>query len=294
MRRHARHSLPLEPRKCSGDRGIDDISSRTLIAALLLSASAGVQADDVNATKPLIGRNRSNVAIAHDFAKPGDADKVHAYLPTEISIDEAGRLRMLDDDGALIWSGMVADSSNDGVIAWGRWANGSITGLGNHANYAITGGEGVRNSLYYVVGKSVPADQLESLKERNITATFSVLGGGVAPTGGEGGGASVTYVNSGELVADFGAGVVDISLDITVPSGNYIVSAKLLPISENGFAIEAGSVVEATGTLCVAGCTAKATGFFSGDGAQRAGVAYNIVNRALSRDINGVLSFRRN
>ncbi|MCG2635452.1 MAG: hypothetical protein J4A00_11175, partial [Gammaproteobacteria bacterium] len=267
-------------------------ATATVLGLALTSTNLLAEMSD-QPTSPLTGEATRHIAIAHDFVRAEHAEQIHLYLNTKTELDENGRLDRFNDRGDVTWKNRVADAHNDGTIAWGRWALGFIGGNGDHADFEITGGEGARNSLYYAVGEPVDEGDLSDAAAAALTATFSLLGGGVAPSAGEGGGASITYINAADLKANFGTGRVDVNLDVTVPSGNYIVAMKGLKLNGDGFALDAETVAESTGTLCVAGCTATLVGFFAGSDLARAAIAYNIVNNALSRDINGIVTFSR-
>ena len=121
------------------------------------------------------------VAIAHDFLLPDDGPPVHQYPAQTLDVDAKGLLRgFADDRGPVTWGLPVGHAGNDGLVAWGRWGTGRTGGQGRHANVDITGGEGARNAIYYVAG--VPTQ-----KALQGAARFSVLGGQVSPTAGEGG-----------------------------------------------------------------------------------------------------------
>ncbi len=225
------------------------------------------------------------VAIAHDFHLPGDDPPVHYYPPAAAQFDTAGVLRAFGDGGAVTWDLPVGHSGNDGIIAWGRWGHGSTGGDGRHGGVDITGGEGVRNAIYYVAGSTPEVLQ--------GAARYSLLGGQVAPTAGEGGMAATTFLENGALEADFGTGKITLKLAITVPSGRYDLTASGLHIDGARISMTADSRLQVTGVLCFAGCAATLHGFFAGADGERVGLAYNIDIEALSEDMNGVVAWRR-
>ena len=269
------------------------ISSATLGLIFANAAFGATSSGDDDIPNLIVGQSSRNLVVAHDFVAPRHSDQIHIYLDSPSELDDLGKLRKFNASGNVIWKNKIADSGNDGSIAWGRWALGVIAGNGDHSQIEISGGEGARNSLYYAIGDLAGDAALEAAAAEELVASFSLLGGGVAPTAGEGGGASITYINEAGMQAQFGEGRVDANLDITVPSGNYIVTMKGLKLQGDGFALDAETTVESTGTLCVAGCTATIVGFFAGENLARSAIAYNIVNNALSRDINGVITFTR-
>lgn len=227
------------------------------------------------------------LAIAHDFALPGETQPVHAYPPQALNFDAAGQLRgFADDQGAVGWEQPVGHAGNDGFIAWGRWGHGHTDGAGRHGGVDITGGEGVRNALYYVAGV-VPHTASSG------AARYSVLGGQVSPTAGEGGMAATTFLDNGALEADFKTGHARITLAITVPSGRYELSVGKLRIVGGRFETTPDTTLAVSGALCFAGCTATLEGFLAGPQGERAGLAYHIDIEALTEDIDGVVAWRR-
>ena len=184
------------------------------------------------------------VAIAHDFRLPQDDPPVHLYPPTTLRVDGLGWLRAFrDDGGAVTWDLPVGHSGNDGLIAWGRWGHGRTGGDGRHGGIDITGGEGVRNAIYYVAGAPLAEAPAGA-------ARYSVLGGQVSPTAGEGGMAATTFLENGVLQVDSAAGRATLKLAITVPSGRYeLVGAG--PAHRRGpFRDRAGQSPDASRACC--------------------------------------------
>ncbi len=259
------------------------IGRRVPVAAVLLGAGAVATAAEAE----FRGAPVWQVAIAHDFRLPGDDPPVHAYPPTTLRFDGAGWLRAFrDDGGAVTWDLSVGHAGNDGLIAWGRWGHGRSGGEGRHGSVDITGGEGVRNAIYYVAGAPLG-------KAPTGAARYSILGGQVAPTAGEGGMAATTFLENGALDADFATGRATLKLAITVPSGRYELTAQDLRIVDGRFVTAPDSRLSVSGVLCFAGCTARLEGFFAGPDGTRAGVAYHIDIEALSEDMNGVVAWSR-
>ncbi len=236
---------------------------------------------------PFIGNATLQIAIAHDFRLPGDYPPVHYYASAPVRFDETGLLRgFRDDAGAVTWDQPVGHAGNDGLIAWGRWGHGRTAGDGRHGNQDITGGEGVRNALYYVAG--APLEKLPG-----AAARYSVLGGQVTPTAGEGGMAATTFLENGALDVDFAAGRATLRLAIGVPSGRYELTAQDLHVVDGRLVTAPDSRLAVTGVLCFAGCTARLEGFLAGPVGERAGLAYHIDIEALTEDMDGVVAWRR-
>ena len=227
------------------------------------------------------------VAIAHDFRLPDDGPPVHQYPAQVLNFDADGLLRgFADDRGPVAWGLPVGHAGNDGIIAWGRWGTGRIAGQGRHANVDITGGEGARNAIYYVAG--VPGGKMPQ-----GAARYSVLGGQVSPSAGEGGMAATTFLENGALEVDATTGRARITLAITVPSGRYELAAEQLRIVDGRIETAPDSKLTVSGALCFAGCTAYLTGFLAGPAGERAALAYHVDIEALTEDVNGVVAWRR-
>lgn len=247
-------------------------------------------AESQPATAPLTGEQEANLAIVHDYppAKPDQAT-LHQYCPTRVTLDDEGVLRAFRDNGTVTWPGLSYDNGGDENIRWGRWTRDQTGGDGLHSGHAITGAEGIRNSFRYVLAK--PRDAAAELSAAGGVANYSLLGGNTGPTAGEGGGVSVTLLTAGSLVIDQGQGRVDIDLSLRVASGLYRISGQQLPLQGDCFA--STTPVKATGTLCIAGCSANIMGFVGGADGKRAGLVFQIVNPALTKQINGVAAFAR-
>ena len=254
----------------------DTLGRLSVSALVLITGAAGAEQAPV-----------WQVAIAHDFRLPDDGPPVHQYPTQALRFDADGLLRgFADDRGPVAWDLPVGHAGNDGLVAWGRWGTGRTGGQGRHANVDITGGEGARNAIHYVAG-------VASQESPPGAARYSVLGGQVSPSAGEGGMAATTFLENGVLEADFSAGRAKITLAITVPSGRYELSADQLRIIDGRFETTPDSRLAVSGVLCFAGCTAYLTGFLAGPAGERAGLAYHIDIEALTEDVNGVVAWRR-
>lgn len=251
-----------------------------IAAALLVT---GVHASDTDPRAAPVWQ----VAIAHDFRLTQDDPPVHLYPPTTLRVDGLGWLRTFrDDTGTVTWNLPVGHSGNDGLIAWGRWGHGRTGGDGRHGGLLITGGEGVRNAIYYVAGAPLAEAPAGA-------ARYSVLGGQVSPTAGEGGMAATTFLENGVLQVNATGDRATLNLAITVPSGRYDLVGQDLHIVEGRFVTTPDTRLTVTGALCFAGCTAYLEGFLAGPDGARAGLAYHIDIEALTEDVNGVVAWHR-
>lgn len=252
------------------------------LAGSLLAAGALGQA---HAT--LDGEQPVALAITHDYTRPGESARVHLLPSVPGRFDADGALRGFDDTGPVSWpdSQAVGHVGNDGIIAWGRWGHGRIDGSGKHGNYDITGGEGVRNALYYVAGAAAASAPGPD------PAVYEILGGGVAPTTGEGAMAAVTFLDAGRLTV--GPDGAELVIKISVPSGEYDLTARKLEVTGTTFRTTDTSEVSVEGVFCFAGCSAHIEGFLAGPQASRAGLAYYIDVAALAEDVAGVVAWTR-
>jgi hypothetical protein len=253
------------------------------VAGGLLAAGALVPATG----EGLTGAQEVTLAFAHDFAPPGDSPQPHLLPATRARFDATGALREFDQGGAVRWPDPqpVGHTGNDGTVAWGRWGHGRIEGEGGHGHYDITGGEGVRNALYYVAG--VPAATLPGPDP----AVYAILGGGVGPSAGEGAMAAITLLDEGRLT--IGPDGAELALRITVPSGEYTVKATGLEVTGTTFRTTPDSKTSVEGVFCFGGCTLRLEGFLAGPQAQRAALAYHVDVTVLSEDVAGVVAWTR-
>jgi len=176
------------------------------------------------------------------------------------------------DDGSgtsLIGTSTSIRDGTDGIISWGRWTNGVTGGTG------IFGGLDTRGApLHGVAGLPTPNMPTGSASYSMIGATPPSCSPSCAAT-----------VNSSSLFVTFDTNRVDMSLDITVAGFRYITTnPALLTISGSGFS--------GTGTLS-GGCGASllAKGFFAGDAAARAGLAYHLGTSF--EQVNGAIAYTK-
>jgi hypothetical protein len=242
----------------------------------------------------LTGTATYNLAFAHDddnvlvsnngFLGLSDAAVV---LNESATLDGLGKLVSFTDGAGSteIGESSVAEFGNDGVIGWGRWTGGALTGLGTHGSLNLGATNG---NLHYVVGVPTSSNDMEFLAANSFVATYG-LQGGTAPSIGSAGSYTLGSLNSGSLTANFGAGSVSGNLNLTLNTSDvYDLSWSSLPISGSGF----GGAGSASGAACFSGCATNIQGFFAGSMASRAGVSYN-VSADGGTFINGAAAFTR-
>lgn len=199
--------------------------------------------------------------------------------PGTVSCDDAGVCVKLEPSGNKFIANTVATFENgyDGVIGWGRWAAGrynvTSSALGN-TDLAQTQG------LHYVYGVPTAA-----LPTQGSAAYFvlgatgpTVLDGSLAP-----GKFSGTLANGAVLEVDFGSATMALGFQAAFANGpTYTVDGRQLKATP-AFAFGGGDL--RTAGCAARGCAASVSGFFAGPAAERAGVAYQIVDGTAS--VNG-------
>jgi hypothetical protein len=196
---------------------------------------------------------------------------VNAFTSVPVEFDASGTIIGLDDGGgtSLIGTSTSIRDGTDGIVSWGRWTNGVTAGTG------IYGGKDTR---------SAPVHGVAGLPTPNMptgTASYSMIG--ATPPSCDTG--CIATLNSSSLLVTFDANRVDMSLDITVNGVQYrTTNPALLTINGSGFS--------GTGSLS-GGCGASllAKGFFAGDAAARAGLAYHLGTS--SEQANGAIAYKR-
>lgn len=263
---------------------LDLLTTALCLAGLLPVARA-------DSAAPLTGQRTLNLVYVHDWQAQPERQRLVALPGTRGTLNNAGELVAFDESGPTLWPGKVFDAGNDGVLAWGRWTRDTIGGSGALAGHSITGAEGVRNSFRYLAGVAAPLNAITAMKSAGGSATFSLAGGSTGPTAGEGGGVSITLLTGGTLTLPPGGDELALELRFRVASGIYTLTANDIPINGEWFA--SVQPIPTTGVLCITPCTARVSGFFAGEQAQRAGLAFSVHNPALDKHINGIAVFAR-
>lgn len=188
-----------------------------------------------------------------------------SYTSQPVVLDSAGKLAQFNDPMYSTTTGTATVSSlgNDGTIAWGRWMNGTTSGMNptfSSQNLASTG------PLHYVVGLPVSAMPVTG------TATYNMMGSSTACSGG---GCTVATVNSSSLNVNFGTSTVGLAMNLTLNGsygGNFTYSGTTGALgSAGGFSVSGQLTGGSTG--CQG--SLNGSGFLSGAGATRAGLAWN-------------------
>jgi hypothetical protein len=214
----------------------------------------------------LTGKITANWAAARQTS-------VNAFTNVLVEFDGTGTIIGMDDGSGttLIGTSTSIRDGTDGIISWGRWTNG------------VTGGTGIYGG---VDTRAAPLHGVAGLPTPNMptgSASYSMIGA-TPPSCAF---ACATTVNSSSLFVTFDTNRVDMSLDITVNGTQYTTTnPALLTINGSGFS-GTGSL---SGGFC-GGASLLAKGFFAGDAAARAGLAYHLGTP--NEQVNGAIAYQK-
>src|SRR6266849_4810056 len=250
-----------------------------------------VQGDVVNSLgnpgslfPPLISGPGYELAGVAPFGAAAPTLPLGLYATSAV-FDSAGALTSFTNGSTtLTLAGRQADFGTlDGVIAWGRWIGQiDLTTGGTTTSVTLSSNDG----LHYVVGLPTPAASMPT----GVTYTYDLIGG-TRPTLANGS-IAPGVLNSASLVGDFTANRVTVNLSATAGGSTY-AGAATGTIGPTFTAL--GTATSNTfPTTCSGGCGLNVNGFFSGAGATRAGIVYQISNTiALGVSLNGAAALQR-
>ena len=183
--------------------------------------------------------------------------------------------------GGAVGTASQSFFATDGIIGWGRWD-------GSTAIFPVNGGASphplTNGTFHYVVG--IPTAIMPTFG----TATYALIGYTI-PTSTD---VSSGWSQNGTLTANFfsGASVVGVNLLVTNLIDTYTINDTVTSIGStfSGATLNNTTGTSTLNTLCANGCTTSINGFFAGDNASHAGLAYSI-NDSFSRNIQGVAAF---
>lgn len=196
-----------------------------------------------------------------------------AHTNETVIFDAAGSLVSFSEGSGTVTtpgtSTLLLDG-NDGNMAWGRWVGGLVlsTGTGSFAgaNTAVA-------PLHWVAG--LPTANLPT-----GSASYSMIGAtppSCTPM-------CAATLNDSSLFVNFDTQAVDLGIDITVNGKDRYADKVQLGIAGAGF----GGKASFSGS----GASLSAQGFFSGDAAARAGVAYNL-DTGMQQNVTGAIAYKR-
>jgi hypothetical protein len=249
---------------------------------LFLAMSYGGEDGDFNLT-------------ADSVLETGNApDFVTGHLRSDFALERASWNPTVDFAAR---DASAADVDTDGIIAWGRWTDGTIEGT------EFAGGElGVFRpgwSAHYLVGKPTPETDLAALRSAGTTAVYNLVGA-TAPSFGDDGfegrfdfGDIVAI--TGAMTANFGASTVQTSLALDFEKNDVSFTTAPIPIAGGPGGRFIGSGAWATTTLDGGSSShnTKVRGFFAGAQASRAGYAYDVFISSFGYSIHGVAGFKK-
>jgi len=234
-----------------------------------------VQGDVVNSLgnpgslfPPLISGPGYELAGVAPFGAAAPTLPLGLYATSAV-FDSAGALTSFTNGSTtLTLAGRQADFGTlDGVIAWGRWIGQiDLTTGGTTTSVTLSSNDG----LHYVVGLPTPAASMPT----GVTYTYDLIGG-TRPTLANGS-IAPGVLNSASLVGDFTANRVTVNLSATAGGSTFTGSATGTIANSTFLALGTAGVSGGGSLGCSGSCTVNVDGFFSGTGATRAGIAYQI------------------
>ena len=205
-------------------------------------------------------------------------------IPTTVS-------RIADINNSLVYAIGTAQQMEggnwNGVVSWGRWANGTIAHLGTYGTNIYMPAD---NGFHYIAG--TPSPSLPT----NTSVTFTLLGATTpTPVSNPQGTWAVT---SGSLTANFAANSIsgNMGLYTNQPAGygfyNMTIGSNNVALTPANNAVATNvSLVSGSLTTCAAGCAGNGNVTFYGTGAQAAGLSYNF--NTGSNVVQGVAVFKK-
>jgi hypothetical protein len=164
-------------------------------------------------------------------------------------------------------------------FSWGRWSGGSFLYTDRVTN-AVTQVANTNTNLHWIAG---PATSNVVLP---VSGTFNyTLVGGTNPTDNLG---NVGTLTSASLQANFTAQTVNMGVNATVNTVNYVSTGTNMPIQNGGFNNNGGAFTATANGTAVQGF---AGGIFTGALGTGAGMVYGFTNGATV--VNGVAAFSR-
>ena len=193
--------------------------------------------------------------------------------PSEGGAWEYSVLLTVRDDGRagtiLPGTSTTLRDGGDSLISWGRWVNGITGGSG-----AFAGKDTRLAPLHWVAGLSTPSMPTGTASYAMIGATPPSCVTGCAAT-----------LNGSSLLVNFDAASVGLNMDITIAGTRYTTSPGDITLTI------AGSTFSGSGSVGCVGPSMFAAGFFAGDAAARAGLAYHI--GLVNQDVNGAIAYTK-
>lgn len=190
--------------------------------------------------------------------------------------------------GGYICRGTAADrdfGADAGVIAWGRWASGTITAGGWADGLTFSADQG----MHYVVGMlatDMPTGGTSVYRAIGATSVTYSAPAGSNPLG-------VGTISNGTLTANFLTSAVTSSFDITFAEGSrYATSLSGTNVGPSISGSGTTSFVSGANNVCAGGCATDFVGFFAGSGATHAGIAFG-ARTSTNYYLDGAVVFKK-
>jgi len=179
---------------------------------------------------------------------------------------------LLSFDSNLLGTSAAVLDGSDG-ISWGRWTNGTVAGSGLFA-----GADTQTAPLHWVAG-------LPTANMPTGSASYSMIGAtppSCSPL------CTSAVLDHSSLVVNFDNAAVNLNIGITVDGIAYspATTTRTIPL------IISGSSFNGSGPMGANGTTLSAAGFFAGDAAVRAGLAYEL-NILMLQSVNGAIAYKK-
>ena len=272
------------------------------VVAMALNTVNGVSATSVNTATPyqLVATSRYAAGSATSPLQMNGTWNNQS----QVTVDAAGNLIGFNESAnnnngslqnatsASIGAAVATNTGTDPIsgISWGRWqgpgwtstnlTTGAVT---THLYTSVVTGLNQPASLHWITGPVMTGPVALP-----ITGTYTyTLAGGTNPTDNLG---NVGTLNSASLAANFTAKTVNVGVNATVNSVNYVATGSNLPIINTVFSKNNG-LGTFTATANGVATTGDVGGSFTGSTGNGALVIYGFLNGATV--VNGVAAFHR-
>jgi hypothetical protein len=193
---------------------------------------------------------------------------------TGVSIEQDGAGALLAFESNLLNTSTAVVDGSDG-ISWGRWTNGTVGGTGIYA-----GSDTSAAPLHWVAG-------LPTANMPTGTASYSMIGAtspSCSPL------CTSAVLDKSSLLVDFTNFTVNLAIAITVDGVTYSPTnpTGMIPLTIS----PTNPTFNGSGAMGIGGTTLSAAGFFSGDAAARAGLAYEL-NILTVQSVNGAIAYKK-
>ncbi|BBO19726.1 MAG: hypothetical protein HKUEN07_35510 [Rhodocyclaceae bacterium] len=186
--------------------------------------------------------------------------------------------------GPSFTSGTLAESGTDGLIAWGRWASGNVSG-------------NPLASMAYAAGFSGNAVVVPSIVRGYTsfasTAPVATSGGYVSATGAPNSVTGTLNVNFSNVSGS--GGTLSYVLNVPISGQTFTINGAAQQYSSAGF-LGTSSTITSSGSGCMSSCTGiipygdAIQGFFTGNAGQRAGANYGFTSSL--GNVSGAIVFK--